>query len=107
MPNARPCQGASNTSSPFRRGSAAAPLMAVTSAPTLTLTTGSWPDRSDHRVARDELRKLVLGQPLGASGALGEHHVARLRTRVPYPDLDRLRQIEPHLPEQRAGLAHH
>ena len=46
-------------------------------------------------------------QPRGVRRALGQHHVARVGGRVPDADLDFGRQVEAHLAQHRARLAHH
>ena len=43
---------------------------------------------ADHRVARDERRRAVLGPALGSRRPLGQHEVAHLRGRVPHAHLD-------------------
>src|SRR5262245_2595538 len=115
MPKMRPCHASSNTSSPFLRGNAAAPFMsAISRLGTVSIDVplprgrrgGPRHRHADHRVARDQTRQLGFAQSFGAGGALGEHQVPELGTRVPDANLHALGQVDAEFAQHHAGLAH-
>ena len=94
----------SKTSSPLRRGSAAAPASPATSGP------------ASHRHASRDVPIIASRVTSAASSSspsaragrtLGKDEVADLGARVPHPDLDVVRHVEPISAQQRPRLAHH
>ena len=56
----------------------------------------------DHRIARDEVGKFLLGHVISAFGALRDNQVADFSGRIPDAELDVVVQVEPELSQNRA-----
>ena len=117
MPKMRPCHASSKTSSPFFRGSAAAPAHvgdlsardwihrrppAQRAAPAGGLTTAT-PIIESRVTSLARSASLRRSVPAGRSG---KHEVAKLGARVPDANLRALGQVDAELAQHHARLAH-
>src|SRR5437773_7758004 len=61
---------------------------------------------ADHRVARDEIRQLLLGHAFRALRALGQHEIAQLGRAVPHAHLDVVADVHAELAQHAARVDH-